>query len=834
MKPGIATTVLMCHAPIVIPEIAGRRARLVRRSSEAMREAAAHLVAARPDVIIVLSPHAPRLESAFGVMDGKELSGDFRQFGCPWIGVRAPNDAKARDLIFQSARGGGGIAIEPLRAGALDHGAMVPMWFLANAGWNGRTVVVSFPYSPKHEECRAMGRAIADAARRAGERWAILASGDMSHRLTPDAPSGYHPEAKKFDRAFSENLAAGRFDAAVSIDPALRDLAAEDVVDSVEIAAAATGFSASGTRVLSYEGPFGVGYLIAILHAEGTPSRMIPDESADRENRSAPGLHRKLLDSAREAIRKHLNKAAPAPDATADAAPSATPNATTEPCEAKDAHLARGVFVTLWTKSAGGQKALRGCIGRHARLYDTLPEEIADCAVSSATQDPRFSPVTLQELAGLSIEIALLEKPERVSDLSLLDPATYGVIVKSGWRQATLLPGIEGIETVEDQLLAVTKKAGIKPDDPLTVFRFPVRKIAESPPELHPGKWWHKAKDGRFRCDLCPRGCTLKPGQPGFCYVRVGTENGIALTTYGRSSGFCIDPIEKKPLNHFYPGTSVLSFGTAGCNLGCKFCQNWDISKARSDDRLAAAASPERIARAAKDHGCSSVAFTYNDPVIFAEYAIDTAIECRKLGLHPVAVTAGYITAQARPEFYAAMDAANVDLKGFTEDFYRHYSMAHLQPVLDTLEYVAKHTNVWLEITTLLIPGANDSPEETDAMTKWLRDHVGPEVPLHFTAFHPDYKLVDRPATPSETLTRAREIALKNGLRYVYTGNVHDPAGSSTYCPSCGARVIERDWYRLGEYAVKDGCCAKCHHKISGHFQNQPGHWGAKRQSVEI
>ena len=278
-------------------------------------------------------------------------------------------------------------------------------------------------------------------------------------------------------------------------------------------------------------------------------------------------------------------------------------------------------------------------------------------------------------------------------------------------------------------------------------------------------KYWHQLDDGRIQCDLCPRFCKLKEGQRGLCFVRACIEGQIVLTTYGRSSGYCVDPIEKKPLNHFLPGTPVLSFGTAGCNLACKFCQNWDISKSREMDTLADHAEPETIALAAEKLGCRSVAYTYNDPVIFHEYAIDVASACRERGIRSVAVTAGYITAEPRTEFYRHMDAANVDLKGFTEDFYHKLTGGHLQPVLDTLKYIRHETDVWLELTTLLIPGQNDSDEELNEMTQWVVKNLGPDVPMHFTAFHPDYKMMDVPPTPPATLYRARRIALDNGVR---------------------------------------------------------------------
>jgi pyruvate formate lyase activating enzyme len=350
-----------------------------------------------------------------------------------------------------------------------------------------------------------------------------------------------------------------------------------------------------------------------------------------------------------------------------------------------------------------------------------------------------------------------------------------------------------------------------------------------------PTKYWHRLDDGRAQCDLCPRFCKLHEGQRGLCFVR-GNQNGqIVLTTYGRSSGYCVDPIEKKPLNHFLPGTPILSFGTAGCNLACKFCQNWDISKSREFDRLTDAASPETVARAAKQLGCSSVAYTYNDPTIFMEYAIDVAKACREVGIKSVAVTAGYMCDEPRREFYQYMDAANVDLKAFTEDFYWKITGAHLQPILDTLKYLKHETKVWLEITTLLIPGHNDSDQELEAMTQWVVENLGPDVPMHFTAFHPDWKMRDVPPTPPSTLTRARQIALKNGVRYAYTGNVHDEAGGSTYCHQCGATLIGRDWYDITAWNLDaQGKCRSCGTACAGVFEATHGNWGAKRQPVRL
>lgn len=352
---------------------------------------------------------------------------------------------------------------------------------------------------------------------------------------------------------------------------------------------------------------------------------------------------------------------------------------------------------------------------------------------------------------------------------------------------------------------------------------------------VFPTAYWHALDDGRVQCDVCPRECKLKEGQRGLCFVRGRFHDEVVLTTYGRSSGFCIDPIEKKPLNHFLPGTPVFSFGTAGCNLSCKFCQNWDMSKSREIDTLADAASPEAIAQAALENGCRSVAFTYNDPVIFLEYAVDVAKACHAVDLKTVAVTAGYINPEARAEFFAHMDAANVDLKCFTDQFYHRLCGGHLQPVLDTLIYIREQTDTWLELTTLLIPGENDSDQELDAMSRWIADNLGPDVPLHFSAFHPDWKMRDKPATPPQTLSRARQIALNNGLHHVYTGNVHDPVGQSTYCPACSKQVIERDWYRLGQWQLDaTGHCAHCGARIAGIFEAQPGNWEERRQLVRM
>lgn len=344
-------------------------------------------------------------------------------------------------------------------------------------------------------------------------------------------------------------------------------------------------------------------------------------------------------------------------------------------------------------------------------------------------------------------------------------------------------------------------------------------------------KWWHPEGD-RIVCDLCPRECRLGEGQRGFCFVRKNEGGEMQLTTYGKSTGFCIDPIEKKPLNHFLPGTPVLSFGTAGCNLGCKFCQNWDISKSRELEALQSDASPSGIAQAALRHGARSVAFTYNDPVIFLEYARDTALACLDVGIEPVVVTAGYVNPLARADLFGPMRAANVDLKAFTEEFYNKITAGHLAPVLDTLRYLVHETEVWTEVTTLLIPGLNDSDDELHQMCAWIAANLGPQVSLHFSAFHPDHKMRDVAATPAQTLSRARAIGLQEGLHYVYTGNVHDAEGDTTFCPGCRAPVIERDWYQLLSYRIVDGGCAACGQPIAGHFEAQPGTWGRRRLPI--
>jgi pyruvate formate lyase activating enzyme len=359
--------------------------------------------------------------------------------------------------------------------------------------------------------------------------------------------------------------------------------------------------------------------------------------------------------------------------------------------------------------------------------------------------------------------------------------------------------------------------------------------VSLTDPHTVPTRFWHRLADGRVQCDACPRACRLQEGQRGLCFVRARAGDRIVLTSYGRSSGFCLDPVEKKPLNHFLPGSAVLSFGTAGCNLACRFCQNWDISKSRETDTLADAAGPEALARAAEATGARSVAFTYNDPTIFLEYAADVADACRERGIRSIAVSAGYISPEPRRELYSHLDAANIDLKAFTDDFYHRVCAARLQPVLETLEYLVHETSVWVEITTLLIPGRNDSDAEIDAETRWIAERLGVDVPLHFTAFHPDFKMRDVPPTPPATLRQARRIALGNGLRYVYTGNVHDADGGTTHCPSCGQAVVVRDWYVIRSYRLTgDGRCGGCGAPVAGVYSGPRGDWGARRLPISL
>lgn len=330
-------------------------------------------------------------------------------------------------------------------------------------------------------------------------------------------------------------------------------------------------------------------------------------------------------------------------------------------------------------------------------------------------------------------------------------------------------------------------------------------------------RYWRHEPPDRIRCYLCPRLCRMKDGQRGACFVRKNVGGQLVLTSYGRISGLCVDPIDKKPLYHFLPGTDILSFGSMGCHLACRFCQNWHLSAATDERLLGTTATPEQIAATAVRTGCSSVAFTYNDPIPSLEFVVDVAAACHERGLRTVAVTNGYISEEACAEFFGAMDAANVDLKSFSEAYYWRNCAAHLEPVLKTLEFIARQGRTWLEVTTLLIPGENDSDEELNALSNWVVEHLGPEVPLHFSAFRPAYKMMDRPPTPPDTLFRARRIAMAAGLRYVYTGNIADPVGSATYCANCTERVIERHGFTSRPVGLTaEGRCRWCGEPIAG------------------
>lgn len=334
----------------------------------------------------------------------------------------------------------------------------------------------------------------------------------------------------------------------------------------------------------------------------------------------------------------------------------------------------------------------------------------------------------------------------------------------------------------------------------------------------HIAKWWELKSNGKILCTLCPRYCTIGEGQKGFCYIRENIDNKLYSIGYGKPTGFAIDPIEKKPLSHFLPGTNVLSFGTAGCNLGCKFCQNWTMSKSKIDDINSLNASPEDVVQLAKKYNTPSIAYTYNDPTIFGEYVIDISKIAHEEQIKSVMVTAGYIDKDARKDVYKYIDAANVDLKAFTEMFYHKLTFSHLADILDTLVWIKNETNIWLEITTLLIPGENDSADEIKQLSNWIVENLGENVPIHFTAFHPDFKMKDKPRTPSSTLDLARNIAIQEGINYSYVGNVHNLEGQTTYCPNCNEPVIIRDWHSVLDIKLVNGNCYNCGKKIAGIF----------------
>ena len=331
-------------------------------------------------------------------------------------------------------------------------------------------------------------------------------------------------------------------------------------------------------------------------------------------------------------------------------------------------------------------------------------------------------------------------------------------------------------------------------------------------------KWWEPTDNNKILCTLCPRYCKIGEGQPGFCYIRQNHQGKLYSIGYGKPTGFAIDSVEKKPLNHFLPGTNILSFGTAGCNLGCKFCQNWSMSKAKLDDLHSLDVSPEGVVELAKSYDTPSIAFTYNDPTIFGEYVIDISKIAREEGIKSVMVTAGYIDKEARKDVYKYIDAANVDLKGFTERFYHKLTFSHLIDVLDTLIWLKNETDVWFEITTLLIPDENDSPEEIKQECDWILKNLGDKIPLHFTAFHPDFKMMNKERTTEKTLTTARKIAIDMGIKYCYVGNVHNKEGQTTYCPNCNEKLIKRDWHSVISNKLVNGCCKSCGMVIDGVF----------------
>ncbi|WP_245703006.1 AmmeMemoRadiSam system radical SAM enzyme [Raineyella antarctica] len=358
-------------------------------------------------------------------------------------------------------------------------------------------------------------------------------------------------------------------------------------------------------------------------------------------------------------------------------------------------------------------------------------------------------------------------------------------------------------------------------------------------------RWWHHVGDGRLQCDVCPHQCQLADGEAGKCFVRVRQGERIVLTTYGLASGFCLDPIEKKPLYHFHPGTAVLSLGTAGCNLSCRPCRTWDEAVAKRVHRMAEEASPRAIAAAAHQWQATSVAFTYNDPAIYPEYAIDIARACHVQDVRTVAVTSGFMMPAVRRELFGVMDAANIDLKGFDEEFYQSFIGGSLRPVLDTLIYVRHRTSTWLEITNLLVPGHNDAPDRLRAMCTWIHDELGPDVPLHFSAYRPDPRMPETglaasglagvPPTPPEALLRAVDIAREVGLRYVYSGGAGTPATGTTYCHGCGAALIEREGHTVQRYRItSQGRCPECRAVLPGAFDDRPGDFGARRIPIRL
>ncbi|MCP4049463.1 MAG: AmmeMemoRadiSam system radical SAM enzyme [bacterium] len=313
------------------------------------------------------------------------------------------------------------------------------------------------------------------------------------------------------------------------------------------------------------------------------------------------------------------------------------------------------------------------------------------------------------------------------------------------------------------------------------------------------------------QCVLCPKSCIIKPGQTGECLIRANIDGNLTALTYGYPCSVHVDPVEKKPLFHFHPGKSILSIATAGCNLHCKNCQNWEISQANPEDIKAYHLPPEKLPSVAKYYGCELIAYTYTEPLIFYEYTLDTSINAAKIGLKNVLVTAGYLNREPLRQLYRYISAANIDLKAFSEKFYRDNCGATLKPVLDGM-ILAKSMGVMVEITNLIIPALNDSEKEIKLLSKWIKENLGPETPLHFSRFSPHYRMKNLGVTPAETLEKARQTALSEGLYYVYTGNMLSKEGENTYCHKCSTILIERRGYRIlkNKIAVTPSGTAVC------------------------
>jgi len=333
----------------------------------------------------------------------------------------------------------------------------------------------------------------------------------------------------------------------------------------------------------------------------------------------------------------------------------------------------------------------------------------------------------------------------------------------------------------------------------------------------YPAMWQEKVFDKAVRCNLCPYRCILREGQVGQCGVRKNIGGKLYSLNYGKVVAFNIDPVEKKPLFHFLPGSYALSLASAGCNLHCKFCQNWEISQRTADEVPFQKLAPEDIVAFAKKHGCSSIAYTYSEPVVFYELMYNTAKLAKKEGVHNIMVTAGFINPEPLKELLKYMDAVKVDLKGFSKDFYKNVVFGDRDVILNNLKII-KQSGVWLEIVNLVIPTLNDSSVEIKEMCQWIKDNLGTDVPLHFSRFYPMYKMKNLPPTPVETLEKAREIALSVGLKYVYIGNVPGHPAESTYCPKCGRLLIKRQGYKILENNVIEGRCKFCREEIPGVF----------------